>query len=213
MNNTALAHFLLAIGQLNDIKSTLPQIKRALDQESPDLLNQDKDDVAILQDAQKGINVAQNSGFSVDGIIAINTAFNSASDEEPTWPGHLRNAFYNEDDRIGIIVNRETQQLYTPPEVVTRQDLQTIVERYNHSSKHETDAWRVFVDLAKLQPFQDGNKRTALIAANAACGVLTSQCYLILPVEEKVRAGFMNILMQYYAAESVNARGNVLIGC
>lgn len=70
-------------------------------------------------------------GFSVDGIIAINTSFVNSEKEDPAWPGHLRNGYYNEDDR------------------------------------GQRDGWRVFADLAKLQPFQDGNKRTALIAANA----------------------------------------------
>lgn len=200
MNNTALAKFIVSLGSLNNYGSTVQQTKQALDLKSAQPLDQDGADVAIFNDAVKGINAIKKIGFNVDGIIAVNQQFDTKSDEQPNWPGHLRNAYYNEDDRIGITVDKNSQTNYIPPEIVTRQDLQAIVDQYTHSQKAETDAWRVFAKLSKLQPFQDGNKRTALIAANAAYNTFEKENYLVLPFNDLDRADFMVALMRYYIA-------------
>ncbi|ANZ60410.1 hypothetical protein AYR62_15290 [Secundilactobacillus paracollinoides] len=202
MDNTALARFISSIGSLNGYGSSLLQTKHALDLNSSTPLNQDSDDVAIFEDALKGITAVRRVGFSVDGIIAINKAFDSDSDEEPNWPGHLRNAYYNEDDRIGIILDEKSHRTYMPPEVVGRNDLQKIVDEYMTSPKKEKDAWRVFVRIAKLQPFQDGNKRTALIAANAAYDTFSRENYLVLPFDELDQTDFMTTLMRYYETDN-----------
>lgn len=198
MDNTALARFITSLGSLNGYGSTLYQTKKALDEGSTKPLRQDVDDIAIFQDAIKGIEAIKKNGFSTDGIIAINTQFDSPSEEQPNWPGHLRNAKYNEDDRTVIIVDTASNQGYFPHEVITRADIDAIVEEYDRSKKTETDAWRVFARLSKLQPFQDGNKRTALIAANAAHGSFDTEDYLLLPLNDLDRAEFTIKLMRYY---------------
>ena len=58
---------------------------------------------------------------------------------------------------------------------------------------------------AKLQPFQDGNKRTALIAANAAYNVWEKENYLVLPFNELDRAEFTINLMRFYGATDHSA--------
>jgi hypothetical protein len=199
-DNTALARFITSLGSLNSYGSTVLQTKQALDARSTKPLRQNVDDIAIYQDALKGISAIKQVGFSADGIIAINRVFDSPSDEEPNWPGHLRNAMYNENDRIGIIVDSKAKEAYFPPEHITKADIEKIVDRYKQSGHHERDAWRVFADLAKLQPFQDGNKRTALIAANAAYGTLENQNYLVFPFNDLDRAEFTINLMRYYQA-------------
>lgn len=202
MDNTALARFITSLGSLNSYGSTVYQTKLALDQKSTKPLRQDNADVAIFTDALKGIRAIQKIGFSTDGIIAVNRQFDSPSDEEPNMPGHLRNAYYNDDDRTAILVSTKGSDAYFPPDVVTRADLDNIVDRYQASPHHESDAWRVFAELAKLQPFQDGNKRTALIAANAAYGTLQTGEYLILPANDLDRAEFTLMLMRYYNAKN-----------
>ncbi|MFD1317247.1 Fic family protein [Loigolactobacillus zhaoyuanensis] len=64
----------------------------------------------------------------------------------------------NEDDWIGVTVDKNSNTNYIPPEIVTRQNIQNIVDQYNHSQKAAADAWRIFTALSKVQPFQDGNK-------------------------------------------------------
>jgi len=89
------------------------------------------DDIAIFVDSLKGINAIKEKGFSVDGIIEVNKQFDSPSDEQPILPGHLRNSYYNEDDRIAIVIDQASQEYYVPKEIITRGDLQEIVDQFN----------------------------------------------------------------------------------
>lgn len=205
-NNTALARFITSLGSLNNYGSTVLQTKQALDAGTTAPLRQNADDIAIFSDALKGIAAIKAVGFSTAGIIAINKQFDSPSAEQPRMPGHLRNSYYNEDDRIAIILGQNHRQSYIPPEVVTAADIDGIVGRFNNSGRTERDAWRVFADLAALQPFQDGNKRTALIAANAAAGTLASGNYLVLPFNDLDRADFTIALMRYYVANNAEEK-------
>ena len=95
-NNRALARFITSLGSFNEYGSTLLQTKEALDLRSTKVLKQDGDDVAIFEDALKGIGKIKQLGFNTNGIIAVNKEFDSKSDEQPKWPGHLRNAYHNE---------------------------------------------------------------------------------------------------------------------
>lgn len=52
-------------------------------------------------------------------------------------PGHLRNAYYNSDDQIAIIIDEVSQDAYFPPEVISRADLDNIVNDFEASEKTE----------------------------------------------------------------------------
>ena len=106
--NRDLAYFITAFGSLNDYGSTLAATKNALDSQDPKLLDGPQSDQGIFKDALAGIKAIRSEGFTVDGIIAVNKAFVNAPDEDPIIPGHLRNAYYNDDDRISIITSRKT---------------------------------------------------------------------------------------------------------
>lgn len=112
MDNNALARFITSLGSLNGYGSTLYQTKKALDEGSVKPLRQNEDDIAIFQDTLKGIDAIKKIGFSTDDVIAINTQFDSPSDEQPKWPGHLRNALYNEDDRTVLFIDQASQRGY-----------------------------------------------------------------------------------------------------
>lgn len=200
MDNTALAKFITSLGSLNGYGSTVLQTKKALDEKSTKPLRQNSEDAVIFTDALKGIDAIKEIGFSTDGIIAINKQFDSPSPEQPNMPGHLRNSYYNEDDQIAIILDESSQEAYFPPAVIERKDIDEIVNQYLDSSQDEIDAWRVFARLSKLQAFQDGNKRTALIAANAAYGTFDTENYLVLPFNDLDRAEFTINLMRFYRA-------------
>ena len=60
----------------------------------------------------------------------------------------------------------------------------------------------MFARLSKLQAFQDGNKRTALIAANSAYGTFENENYLTLPFNDLDRVEFTLNLMRYYQAKT-----------
>lgn len=55
-------------------------------------------------------------------------------------------------------------------------------------------ASRLFARLAKAQPFDDGNKRGALPAANGLLVRAGSTLMLTVPVEEPERTGFTDLL-------------------
>jgi len=209
LENTALARFIASLGSLNGYGSTIYQTKKALDEKSTKPLRQNKDDIAIFNDSLKGINAIRKIGFSTDGIIAINKEFDSPSDEQPNMPGHLRNSYYNPDDRTAILISSDSQDAYFPPDVISRNDLDKIVDAYHNSEQNEKDAWKVFTDISKLQPFQDGNKRTALIAANAAFGSLDTGKYLILPINDLDRAEFTLMLIRYYNSDDNDVQNRV----
>lgn len=205
-NNQDLAFFITSFGSLNDYGSTLAQTKQALDHQDTTYLNHDNpEDQALFQDALDGIEAIQKHGFTVEGIKAINRSFVHSETEDPMIPGHLRNSLYNTDDNISVNTNQYLNshqglvlETYFPPEVVTDEMVQAIINQYQQSSHTPIDQWRVFADLAKLQPFQDGNKRTALIAANAASDAFASHEYLVLPLNALDHSDFMNNLMRYY---------------
>lgn len=209
-HNQDLAFFITSFGSLNDYGSTLTKTKQALDHHDASYLDEGgPEDQALFQDALDGIAAAQKAGFTVEGIKAINRSFVHSEAEDPTIPGHLRNSLYNTDDNISVNTNRHLNShqglvlnTYFPPEVVTNEMLQAIIDQYHASLQTQIDQWRVFADLAKLQPFQDGNKRTASIAANAASHAIDTHQYLVLPLNALDHSDFINDLMRYYQTDN-----------
>lgn len=201
-DNLYLANFIVSFGSMNDYSSTVLQTKRALDFHDLSQLEHQHHDGGILKDALDGIAVAQNMGFSTKSIIEINKALIHSKNEDPNIPGHLRKASSNPDDAVVIVTdsNGTAKGAYYAPETVYPQDLDNIVNEFKSSEQSVKDAWRVFAELSKLQPFQDGNKRTALITANTALNTWGSKDYLILPFDNIEHAAFMVNLMRFYRA-------------
>lgn len=187
---------------MNDYSSTILQTKRALDLHDLTKLSHQHHDSEILEDALDGMTAAKKLGFSSKGIIEINKTFIHSKEEDPDKPGHLRRASYNSDDAIVIVTDPHeiSSGAYCAPEEVYLTDLDKIVNEYNSSDKTKRDAWRVFARLSKLQPFQDGNKRTALIAANSAYNTWATKNYLTLPFDGIDHTQFMLDLMRFYRA-------------
>lgn len=203
IDNLNLAKFIVSFGSMNDYSSTVLQTKRALDLHDMAALNNQHHDADILKDALDGIETAKKYGFTRDCIIEINKSFIHSEEEDPKWPGHLRSASsYNPDDAIIIVTDPKgtTKDAYFAPETVYPEDLDEIVDEFNNSKKTTKDAWRVFAKISKLQPFQDGNKRTALIAANAALNTWEDENYLTLPFDNIDHADFIVNLMRFYKA-------------
>lgn len=202
MDNKKLAQFITNLGQFNDYGSTVAQTQKALEIGSSHPLNASNDDKVIFEDTLKAIKTVLPLPFDGKSIITINAQFTGDSEEQPYHPGKLRWALQDPRDKIyvplwpsieGGAVN------YVPPTTVDDEDLNDIVSEWVDSSKEIRDAWKIFARLAKLQPFQDGNKRTALIAANHALGALASQDYIMPPTGRHYKI-FMDNLMTFYGA-------------
>jgi len=200
MDNQKLAEFITGLGRFNDYGSTVAQTKKALDDNCTSHLNQENDDVVIFEDCLKAINKVMDLEFDVDSIIAVNSEFDGESDEQPKNPGRLRDGIKHPDTdktHIKLWPGDNGVVKYYPPIQVDEYDLKKIVNQWEESEKSEIEAWKLFARLARLQPFQDGNKRTALIAANHALGALRSQDYILPPTGRDFNR-FMTDLLEYY---------------
>ena len=214
MNNGRLAEFITGLGRFNDYGSTVAQTKKALETKCTSHLNQENDDVVIFSDCLKAINKVVNLEFDINSIILVNSQFDGDSEEQPKNPGRLRDGLkYPHTDKImvklwpgdnGIVIHE-------PPLQIDKPDLQKIVSEWRVSEKATTEGWQLFAKLACLQPFQDGNKRTALISANHALGTLKTQDYIVPPTGRHFNQ-FMTDLLEYYhysnEPNGVNALNN-----
>ncbi|MCK0091204.1 Fic family protein [Rhodococcus sp. HNM0563] len=131
-------------------------------------------DLALLEDLR---DVAQ---FIIDRHDQpVDAGYVRAINEQITrsgalHPGRLR----TDDQQIGVGTRYGR---HTPP-ALTENDLQRLIDSLASDDVTE-NALDLFVELAKAQPFEDGNKRTALFAANSLLighGVL-----LVIPVDEQ----------------------------
>jgi hypothetical protein len=203
MDITKFAEFITALGSLNGYASTIAETRQALEMRNPNILTRGANDAIIFTDAVRAIDAVKCQELSVDTIIEINKNFTGGGDEQPAMPGHLRNDIYNpEQDSVTVIVNEVTQESYFAKGVISREDIQKIVTEWFSSNRLGTDAWRLFARLSKLQPFQDGNKRTALIAANLAFGAFKTDNYLLIPERTSDRYRFTADLLDFYSADT-----------
>ncbi|MFZ2238694.1 MAG: Fic family protein, partial [Gordonia amarae] len=69
------------------------------------------------------------------------------------------------------------------PPALTEPELQGLVDAATCGPDGRGNAIRLFVALAKAQPFGDGNKRTALLVANAGLIAAGSGLLLVVPVD------------------------------
>jgi len=200
MDNGRLAEFIAGLGRFNDYGSTVAQTKKAIDTKCTSHLNQENDDVVIFSDCLKAINKVLDLEFDINSIILVNSQFDGDSDEQPKNPGRLRDGLkYPHTDKIMVKLwpGDDGIVIHEPPLQIDKSDLQKIVDEWAKSEKTKAEAWQLFARLACLQPFQDGNKRTALISANHALGTLITQDYILPPTGRHFNR-FMTDLLEYY---------------
>ncbi|BBE48935.1 Fic/DOC family protein [Rhodococcus erythropolis] len=130
-------------------------------------------DLALLEDLR---DVAQ---FIIDHHDQpIDAAHVRAINAQITRRGALHpGALRTQDQQIGV---RTRYGRHTPP-ALTEAGLQQLITSLTCEHVTET-ALDLFVELAKAQPFEDGNKRTALFAANSL--LIGGGRMLVVPVDE-----------------------------
>lgn len=132
-----------------------------------------RSDLALLQDLR---DVAQ---FIIDHHEQpIDATYVRAVNAQITrrgalHPGQLR----TEDQQIGVHTRHGR---HTPP-ALTEDGLQQLIASLNCEDVTE-HALDLFVELAKAQPFEDGNKRTASLVANSL--LIGGGRMLVVPVDE-----------------------------
>lgn len=117
-------------------------------------------------------------------------------------PGQLR----TEDQQIGV---RTRYGRHTPP-ALTEDGLQQLINSLSCEDVTEA-ALDLFVELAKAQPFEDGNKRTALFAANSL--LIGGGRMLVVPVDEndpQLSDTFNDLLAKAYIRDEHDAIKDLL---
>lgn len=132
-----------------------------------------RSDLALLEDLR---DVAQfiidhhDDSIDAEYVCAVNAQITRSG---ALHPGQLR----ADDQQIGVGTRYGR---HTPP-AMTLANLQQLVSAQSNADAVE-EALDLFVELAKAQPFEDGNKRTALFVANSV--LIGDGRLLVVPVDE-----------------------------
>lgn len=148
-------------------------------------------DLALLKDlrdsAQFVIDHASDplSASYVQGVNATITRSGALH------PGQLR----TQEQGIGVTTpyGRHT------PDALTKGQLQSLLDNATRNTEVQENALDLFVNLAKAQPFEDGNKRTAIFVANSL--IIGTGVLLTIPIDDNdpsVARTFNELLARAY---------------
>lgn len=133
-------------------------------------------DLALLEDLRdvsQFIIDNQDRRIDVAFVREVNAQLTRSAS---IFPGKYRTA--EQDLGVGTRYGRHE------PAPVTDASLQSIVDKATGNEDPARGAVDLFIELAKAQPFSDGNKRTALFTANALLLQRDRQRLLTIPVDE-----------------------------
>ncbi|WP_053082912.1 Fic family protein [Mycolicibacterium chlorophenolicum] len=133
-------------------------------------------DRALLEDLRDATQfVIDHAGPAIDAefVRAVNATITRSG---ALHPGQLR----TQAQGIGVATpyGRHT------PDALSDDALQALIDHATHGGNVREDAVDVFVALAKAQPFEDGNKRTAVFVANGLLIGSGAGVLLTIPVDD-----------------------------
>lgn len=105
---------------------------------------------------------------------------------------------------MSIVGLRRRYGRHSPP-ALTEHGLRQLIDSLNCGDVRE-NALDLFVELAKAQPFEDGNKRTALFVANSL--LIGRGTLLVVPVDEhdpQLADTFKDLLAKAYICDEHDA--------
>ncbi|MEX7472737.1 Fic family protein [Mycobacterium adipatum] len=150
-------------------------------------------DLALLEDLRDAAQfVIDRAGHTIDSafVRAVNATITRSG---ALHPGQLR----TQAQAIGV----GTPHGRHTPEAMTEDDLQALLDAATRSSDAQENAIDLFVDLAKAQAFEDGNKRTAVFVANSLLISSGAGVLLTIPVDDNdpsVARTFNDLLARAY---------------
>lgn len=151
-------------------------------------------DLALLEDlrdsAQFVIDHAAGDPLDAGFVRAVNATITRSG---ALHPGQLR----TQEQAIGVATayGRHT------PDALSEDGLQAVLDRATRSAEVQENALALFVDLAEAQPFEDGNKRTAVFVANGLLIGSGAGVLLTIPVDDddpSVARTFNDLLARAY---------------
>lgn len=151
-------------------------------------------DLALLEDlrdaAQFVIDHAVGGSLDAGFVRAVNATLTRSG---ALHPGQLR----TQEQAIGV----STAYGRHTPAALTEDALQTLLDSATRSTLVQENALDLFVDLATAQPFEDGNKRTAVFVANSLLVGSGAGVLLTIPVDDNdpsVARTFNDLLARAY---------------
>ena len=192
-----LARLLYAMGRTFDgLQSTFTATEEFLRTGDPNVLGS-KADYNLLLDLQQSADYTSHYDYAhrpidLQFIKSINAQLTRTAAMDP---GRLR------DKHSPVSVSTPLGR-YEPP--VPDPDAITALVENSIRRKEDDDltkATNLFAGLARMQPFGDGNKRTALLTANGLLIAAHNQQPLTVPTSDKDRTWFNRELAAYYLRE------------
>lgn len=150
-------------------------------------------DLALLEDLRDAAQfVIDHADATIDAayVRALNATITRSG---ALHPGHLR----TQEQAIGVATayGRHT------PDALTEDQLQALLDTATRSSEAQENALDLFINLAKAQPFEDANKRTAVFVANSLLIGAGADTLLTIPVDDNdpgVAKRFNDLLARAY---------------
>lgn len=151
-------------------------------------------DLALLEDLRDAAQfVIDHAGRTIDNafVRAVNARITRSG---ALHPGRLR----TQSQAIGVA----TPYGHHTPDALTEAGLQALLDAAARSEDDVREhALNLFLDLAKAQPFEDGNKRTAVFVANSLLIGSGAGVLLTIPVDDddpSLAAMFHDLLARAY---------------
>ncbi len=195
LSTKQVARLLYSMGRTFDgLQSTFMATEEFLRTGNPRVVNS-KADYNLLLDLRQAAEYTLHYDYArkpidLEYVKSINAQLTRTAAMEP---GKLR------DEHTPVMVNTPLGK-YEPP-VPDSATLAYLIRGTVEGATGEDileDAVRLFAGLAKMQPFGDGNKRTALLAGNGLLIAHGDQYPLTVPTIDKDRAWFNRELAAYY---------------
>lgn len=194
LSTKQLAGLLYSMGRTFDgLQSTFMATEEFLRTGNPQVVNS-KADYNLLLDLRQAADYTLHDyarePIDLAYVKSINAQLTRTAAMEP---GKLR------DERTPVMVSTPLGR-YEPP-VPDSATIASLIKSTVGGATGEDileDAVRLFAGLAKMQPFGDGNKRTALLAGNGLLIAHGDRHPLTVPTSDKDRTWFNRELAAYY---------------
>lgn len=195
LSTKQLAGLLYSMGRTFDgLQSTFMATEEFLRTGNPQVVNS-KADYNLLLDLRQAADYTLHYDYAREPIdLAYVKSINAQLTRTAAMePGKLR------DERTPVMVSTPLGR-YKPP-VPDSATIESLIKSTVGGATGEDileDAVRLFAGLAKMQPFGDGNKRTALLAGNGLLIAHGDRHPLTVPTSDKDRTWFNRELAAYY---------------
>lgn len=205
LSTKQLAGLLYSMGRTFDgLQSTFMATEEFLRTGNPKVVNS-KADYNLLLDLRQAAEHTLHYDYAhrpidLEYVKSINAQLTRTASMEP---GKLR------DEHTPVMVNTPLGR-YEPPTPDPEAIAALLGDTTRKGTGDDVDgAVRLFAGLARMQPFGDGNKRTALLAANGVLIADGNRNPLTVPTSDKDRTWFNQELAAYYLNDDQTIIGHL----